>query len=123
MEKELKNKFVRKLWNANTAIDIGYILTELEYEINLERENHIKNQIKQILNKMENTKEPIIVFIYAKSNEIKVLSLEDSKRNHEGLIKEGWKHTQTLDTCKFLEYIYNCVPEDEKLEEIKSLSN
>ena len=33
MEKEVKNKFVRKLWNANTAIDIGNILTEIEYEI------------------------------------------------------------------------------------------
>lgn len=33
MEKETKNKFVRKLWNANTTIDIGNILTEIEYEI------------------------------------------------------------------------------------------
>jgi hypothetical protein len=33
MLKETKNRFVIKLWNANTAIDIGNILTELEYEI------------------------------------------------------------------------------------------
>jgi hypothetical protein len=33
MNKEVKNKFVRKLWNANTDLDIGNILTEIEYEI------------------------------------------------------------------------------------------
>jgi hypothetical protein len=50
MLKEVKNKFVRKLWNANTAIDIGTILTEIEYEITTQIKNdcEIEKDIQSI---------------------------------------------------------------------------
>lgn len=66
------------------------------------------------------TNEKYYVFIYAKDKKIKVLNFYESKILHAYLIKEGWKHTQTLDACLFLEYIHNDGKNIEK--EIKSLS-
>jgi hypothetical protein len=62
-----------------------------------------------------------IVFVYSKYNEVKVLSIEESKINHDKLINEGWKHTSTLNACKFLEELYNNIPDNEILKTIKSL--
>ena len=62
-----------------------------------------------------------IVFIYAKEGEIKVLGLENSIANKESLIKEGWKHTQTIDACMWIEYIHNNC--NHIVREVKSLSN
>jgi hypothetical protein len=62
-----------------------------------------------------------IVFVYSKDNEVKVLSIEESKINHDKLINEGWKHTSTLNACKFLEELYNNIPDNEILKTIKSL--
>ena len=61
-----------------------------------------------------------IIFIYSKGKEIKVLNINDSKRFNDKLIKDGWTHTQTLDACKWVEYLFNDC--DNITEEIKSLS-
>jgi len=45
----------------------------------------------------------VIVFVYSKDNKIKVLGLDSSKRLHESLISDGWKHIHTLDACAFIE--------------------
>jgi hypothetical protein len=63
-----------------------------------------------------------IVFIYSKDNEVKVLDIKESKHKHNSLINDGWKHKSTLDSCKFLEELYNNIPEDEILKTIKSLA-
>jgi hypothetical protein len=44
------------------------------------------------------------VFVYHKDGKIKVLDNEESFWQDEKLIKKGWKHTATLDACKFIEY-------------------
>ena len=62
-----------------------------------------------------------VVFVYSKDNELKVLDIKESKYKHNSLINDGWKHTSTLDTCKFLEELYNNIPENEILQTIKSL--
>lgn len=64
----------------------------------------------------------VVVFIYEKNKKIKVLDIEDSKKNHKILINDGWMLTTTLDTCRFLEQLYNNIPEDEILYTIKSLA-
>lgn len=51
--------------------------------------------------------EKVFIFIYAKENEIKALNIEESKRLNDFLIKEGWKHTQTLDACVWIQYLCN----------------
>lgn len=51
--------------------------------------------------------EQVFVFIYAKSNEIKALNIEDSKRLNDSLIKDGWKHTKTIDVCLWIQYLCN----------------
>ncbi len=46
-------------------------------------------------------------FIYKKENTIKVLTLDEIKKQEEQLLRDGWVHTSTLDACMFIEYIYN----------------
>lgn len=47
------------------------------------------------------------VFIYEKEQIKKVFNLEDSIKYHNKLVKNGWKHTETLDCCLYLESILN----------------
>ena len=64
--------------------------------------------------------EQVFIFIYAKGYEIKVLNIEESKRLDAELKSDGWKHTQTLDACIFIQYLHNNC--DNIRKEIKSLS-
>ena len=51
---------------------------------------------------MENT-----IFIYAKDGKVKVLNIEDAAAQAELLLSDGWKHTATLDSCTWIEYLCN----------------
>lgn len=61
-----------------------------------------------------------IIFIYAKDGKIRVLSHGDALHGHSRLIGEGWKHTATIDPCRFLENLHNeC---DHIVKQVKELS-
>jgi hypothetical protein len=64
----------------------------------------------------------IFVFIYAKGKEIKVLNIEESKRLNVELKSNGWKHTQTLDACVWIQYLHNNCEGVDLFDEVKSLS-
>lgn len=64
----------------------------------------------------------LVVFIYAKDKEIKVLSTEGAKRLNDELLKEGWKQTQTLDACVWIQYLHNDCEDVDLFDEVKSLS-
>jgi hypothetical protein len=51
--------------------------------------------------------ENVFAFVYAKGYEIKVLNMEASKRLDAELKLEGWKHTATLDACRFIQHLHN----------------
>lgn len=68
------------------------------------------------------TMEQVFIFIYAKGKEIKVLNIEEHKRLNDSLIREGWKHTQTLDACVWIQYIHNNCEDVDLFDEVKSLS-
>lgn len=54
-----------------------------------------------------------VVFVYAKDEKIKVLSLEDAKRTEIDLQIEGWSHVHTIDPCVYIQHLHNdCEPED-----------
>lgn len=57
----------------------------------------------------------VCVFIFAKDGKIKAFS----KPNTEQLKSEGWKHTATLDACRYLEYLHN--EEVNQVNSIRSL--
>lgn len=63
--------------------------------------------------------EQAFVFIYAKGNEIKALNIEESKRLNDSLIKDGWKHTRTIDACVWIQYLCNDCEDLE--DEIRSM--
>lgn len=63
-----------------------------------------------------------LVFIYHKDGKIKVLDLKSSKEQHIELISDNWTHTQTINTCVWIEYLFNVADECDVLEEIRSLS-
>jgi hypothetical protein len=48
-----------------------------------------------------------IIFIYAKDGKVKAFNLEDAKAQAESLLSDGWKHTATLDSCTWIEYLCN----------------
>ena len=68
------------------------------------------------------TMEQVFVFIYAKGKEIKVLNIEESKRLDVKLKSDGWKHTQTLDACVWIQYLHNNCKDVYLFNEVKSLS-
>jgi len=68
------------------------------------------------------TMEQVFVFIYAKGKEIKVLNIEESKRLDSELKSDGWKHTQTLDACVWIQYLHNNCEDVDLFDEVKSLS-
>jgi len=62
------------------------------------------------------------IFIYAKSNQIKVLTLDKAKLLEKSLLEDGWNHTATLDACIYIEYLHNKCEDVDLLDEIKLLS-
>ena len=64
----------------------------------------------------------VFVFVYAKGEKIKVLSIEESKRLNDYLIKNGWKHTQTLNACIWIQFLHNDCENVDLFDEVKSLS-
>lgn len=64
----------------------------------------------------------MFVFVYSKDFKIKVLSLENSQKEHDSLIEEGWVHTSTLVPCVFLEFIGNNCDGDDFINEMYSLT-
>jgi len=62
------------------------------------------------------------VFVYFKNNKIKVLDLEMSKNEHQTLLNDGWKHTTTLDVCRFIEHLYNNCEDVDIITDIKELT-
>lgn len=62
-----------------------------------------------------------IVFVYLKDNKVKVLDVKESKNKHNLLINNGWKHISTLDACRFLEYLYNGISDEEIIRQIRNL--
>lgn len=59
-----------------------------------------------------------IVFVYAKDNQIRVLTMSD---DHKLLKSDGWVHTHTLDVCRWLEHICNILEgsREKKVESLK----
>lgn len=47
------------------------------------------------------------VFVYCKENKLKVLDTEAAKEQGQQLLLDGWKHTATLDPCKWIEHLFN----------------
>ena len=61
------------------------------------------------------------VFIYYKEGKIKALDLANGEKEHKELVNGGWKHTQTLDPCKWMEFLFNEANGVEALEMISGL--
>ena len=66
-------------------------------------------------------KEQTAVFVYAKDGRIQALSHNDSLLNSEGLKREGWIHTHTIDPCVWIEHLHNSCGMKDVLKEIDSL--
>jgi len=62
-----------------------------------------------------------IVFVYSKNGKVIVLNTES--KQHGILITSGWKHTATLDSCKFIESLLNDAEDFEVLKSIKELKH
>ena len=59
-----------------------------------------------------------MIFIYKKENKIKALSVNEALELNNKIKEAGWKHTSTLDPCRFLEYLHN---NDNLYKAIKSI--
>lgn len=70
---------------------------------------------------MDNTNS--IVFVYSKDGKVKVLDIENARTKNNNMEPNGWKHTATLDACKFIESLLNDAEDFEVLESIKELKN
>lgn len=54
----------------------------------------------------------VIVFIYKRRKEYKVLDLDVAKREHTELINDKWKHIATLNSAMFLQTLLNSTPKE-----------
>lgn len=62
-----------------------------------------------------------VIFIYKNFDKIKCLNYNDAKVNHDYLIKNCWKHIATLNSCAFLEYLYNEISDEEIISQIRNI--
>lgn len=60
------------------------------------------------------------VFVYAKDGKIKALIFKEAKSRHDELISDGWVHTETIDACRYIQYLHNDC--EEVIDEIMKLS-
>ena len=63
----------------------------------------------------------LISFVYAKDGKIIVLDLERAKQVENELKADGWVHTDTLNPCRFLEFLANNSEEQDILIELERL--
>ena len=77
------------------------------------------NKSKRLLTTKTKDMYERFVFIYAKNGKIKALDFEQATNIGKSLINDGWKHTSTLDSCVYIEYLHN---ECKEFNEIKRLS-
>lgn len=60
-------------------------------------------------------------YVYSKENKVKVLDHDTSLAISDLLIKDGWKHTATLNSVAFIQYLANCKSSFEVIKEIHNL--
>ncbi len=65
-----------------------------------------------------------IVFIYSKDDKVRVFDLQTvSKKGFtDKLLEEGWRHTSTLDSNVFIEYLANSNNNDDIIQSVQDLS-
>ena len=63
-----------------------------------------------------------IVYVYAKDCKIMVLDTINARALHAHLIEGGWKHTQTIDACLYIENLYNKRCEIDLVQELTDLA-
>jgi hypothetical protein len=63
-----------------------------------------------------------IVFVYLKDGKIKTLDIGHGKPDHEKMIIDGWKHTETVNASVFIEQLFNDVPDSELRKSVQSLA-
>jgi hypothetical protein len=57
-----------------------------------------------------------IVFVYSKNDKIRALSLSEAQEQRDFLLKDGYKHTATIDPCLWIENLVNGDGDDAKKE-------
>lgn len=63
-----------------------------------------------------------IVFVYFKDGKIKVLSIIEAIEQKCELEQENWVHTATLDSRRYIEYLFNQAEDVDVASEIRELS-
>lgn len=56
----------------------------------------------------------IIVFVYKRKKQFKVLDLDVAKREHSELINDKWIHIATLNPASFIQSFLNSTPKERK---------
>ena len=64
-----------------------------------------------------------IVFVYTRKNKIKVLDVCDAEKSGLELLRDGWKHTATINPCTWMEYLHNSCKASDLFAKIKALSH
>ena len=68
------------------------------------------------------TQSRAIVYVYAKDGKIMVLDTINARAFHAHFIEGGWKHTQTIDACLYIENLYNKRREIDLVQELNDLA-
>ena len=46
-----------------------------------------------------------IAYIYRLKENVRCLTHDEALTDHDSLIKDGWEHTDTVECCRFIEYL------------------
>ena len=60
------------------------------------------------------------LYVYVKGNKIKVLDHDTALKTHRDILVDGWKHTNTINPCLWIENLYNDT--DDLSEAVKKLA-
>ena len=83
------------------------IIDNNQYILWLEEKLLIASKDIEELKKNGCNMEQVVVFVYSRDKKVKVLNIEEAKILNDSLINEGWKHTQTLNACAWIQYLCN----------------
>ncbi len=61
------------------------------------------------------------LFIYAKDGKILVKDLDQSHYCHKAMLKDGWKHTATINPAIFIQNLHNQCNYEEMVKQITDL--
>ncbi len=74
-------------------------------------------------NQLHNDQINYIIFVYARDGGVRCLNYYESIHFAAQMVRDGWKHTATIDPAIWIEHLCNDAVTDDKINELKGANS